>query len=84
MGLLQTSTKTHFYRELKMLQNCVFIFLKFFIDFKEIANDINKQFPNLTNEEEVASVFTKFLSDFKLDIDFTGNELIINSKFQEI
>jgi len=51
---------------------------------KEIANDINKQFPNLTNEEEVASVFTKFLSDFKLDIDFTGNELIINSKFQEI
>jgi hypothetical protein len=23
-----------------MLQNCVFIFLKFFIDIKEIANDI--------------------------------------------
>lgn len=51
---------------------------------KEIANDINKQFPNLTNEEEVASVFTKFLSEFKLDIVFVGNELIINSKFQEI
>jgi hypothetical protein len=51
---------------------------------KEIANDINKQFPNLTNEEEVASVFTKFLSDFKLDIVFVGNELIINSKFKEI
>jgi hypothetical protein len=50
---------------------------------KEIANDINKQFPNLTNEEEVASIFTKFLSEFNLDIDFTGNELIINSKFQE-
>ncbi len=37
---LFTSTKTHFCRELKILQNCVFIFLKFFIDFKEIANDI--------------------------------------------
>ncbi len=24
-----------------MLQNCVFIFLKFLIDLKEIANDIN-------------------------------------------
>ena len=51
---------------------------------KEIANDINKQFPNLTSEEEVCSIFTKFLSEFNLDIDFTGNELIINSKFQEI
>ncbi len=34
------STKTYFCRELKILQNCVFIFLKFVIDFKEIANDI--------------------------------------------
>lgn len=51
---------------------------------KEIANDINKAFPNFTDEKEIASVFTKFLSEFKLDIDFVGNELIINSKFQEI
>jgi len=51
---------------------------------KEIANDINKVFPNFTDEKEICSAFTKFLSDFNLDIDFTGNELIINSKFQEI
>lgn len=51
---------------------------------KEIANDINKVFPNFTDEKEIASVFTKFLSDFKLDIVFIGNELIINSKFKEI
>ena len=51
---------------------------------KEIANDINKVFPNFTDEKEIASVFTKFLSDFKLDIYFVGNELIINSKFKEI
>ncbi len=37
---LFTSTKTHFCRVLEMLQNCVFIFLKFFIDLKKIANDI--------------------------------------------
>jgi hypothetical protein len=32
--------KTHFCKELKMLENSVFTLLKFFIDFKEIANDI--------------------------------------------
>jgi len=45
-------TKTQFCRELKMLQNCVF-FLKLFIDFKEIANDIiityNASFCNRSN-----------------------------------
>ncbi len=45
-GIIITKTqdyyklKNNFNRELNMLQNCVFIFLKFFIDFKEIANDI--------------------------------------------
>ncbi len=34
------STKTRFCIKLEILQNCVFIFLKFFIDFKEISNDI--------------------------------------------
>jgi hypothetical protein len=38
--IILTRTKTHSCRELKILQNWVFFFLKFFIDFKEIANDI--------------------------------------------
>jgi hypothetical protein len=44
IGLIITKIQDYlqaqtFCRELKILQNCVFIFLKLFIDFKEIAND---------------------------------------------
>jgi hypothetical protein len=50
---------------------------------KEISNELNKFFTNMVNEEDILSVFTKLLSIFGLDIDFTGNEIIINSKFKE-
>ena len=50
---------------------------------KEISNELNKFYSNLLNEEDILSVFTKLLSIFGLDIDFTGNEIIINSKFKE-
>ena len=50
---------------------------------KEISNELNKFSTNMVNEEDILSVFTKLLSIFGLDIDFTGNEIIINSKFKE-
>lgn len=51
---------------------------------RDIKSELDKVFPNIINEEEICSVFTKLLSDFNLDIDFTGDEIIINSKFKEI